>query len=226
VGDGGRHGDADGDGTGGVGGEFAGDLGLDDGGVAGLVGVEDDVGGFADEVEAVLVEGADVLGDLGMSSVEAQQKSCRAKAADLVPLNGILEVAVALGVHVVCKDEDAPFGGGHGKGSDAGHDIAYDLSGLEGLDETGVLRLELAVPVDFGVVEAEDAVVLADLDVHVVGAGEDLVGKGAEAGLAADVADLVDDGAELVVLVEDYLGDDGLEGEVALAEVEVGWARC
>lgn len=83
--------------------------------------------------------------------------------------------------------------------------------------------LELAVPVDLGVVELEDAVVLLDLDVHVVRSTKDFIAEGPELGLVADVVDFVDDGADFGVLVEDDLGDDLLVGEVPVPEVEMGW---
>lgn len=97
--------------------------------------------------------------------------------------------------------------GGHGEGPDAGHDVAHDLARPEDVDQPAVLRLQLAVPVDFGVVELEDAVALGDLNVEVVGPGQDFVLEGPELGLGADVVDLVDDGLDLRVLVEDDLCD-------------------
>ena len=91
------------------------------------------------------------------------------------------------------------------------------------MDEAAVLRLELAVPVDLAVVELEDAVALGHLDVEVVGAGEDLVLEGTELRFGADVVDLVDDGLDGGVLVDKDLGDELLEGEEPVAEVEMGW---
>lgn len=86
-----------------------------------------------------------------------------------------------------------------------------------------MLGLELGVPVDLGVVEAEDAVVLLDLDVEVVLPREDLVAEGAIGGLGADVVDLVDDGLEARDFVEDDVRDNLLVGEVLFPKVEVDW---
>ena len=103
--------------------------------------------------------------------------------ADLVLLDGRLETLDALGVLVVGPNKDALLARGHGKGPDAGHDIAHDLARLEHADEPPVLRLELGVPVDLGVVKLEDAVALADLHVQIVRPGQDFVLKSPELGL-------------------------------------------
>lgn len=142
-------------------------------------------------------------------------------AADLVLLDGRLQALEALGVLVVGPDEDALLAGGHGEGPDAGHDVADDLAGLEEVDEPAVLRLELAVPVDLGVVKLEDAAALGDLDVQVVRTSQDFVLEGPELGLGPDVVDLVDDGPELGVLVQQDLGHQVLVGEVVFPKVQV-----
>ena len=80
-----------------------------------------------------------------------------------------------------------------------------------------------AVPVDLRVVEAECAVFLADFDVEVVDAGEELVAEGAEFGFVPDVVDFVDYGADGGVLVHEDFGDEVFEREVGFADVEVGW---
>lgn len=144
---------------------------------------------------------------------------------DLVLLDGGLETLEALGVLVVGPDKDVLLARGHGEGPDAGHDVAHDLARLENVDQPAVLRLQLAVPVDFGVVKLEDAVALGDLDVEVVGPGQDFVLECPELGLGADVVDLVDDGLDLRVLVEDNLCDEVLVGQIVVPEVEMGWAR-
>ena len=87
------------------------------------------------------------------------------READLVLLDGGFEALEALGVFVVGPDEDAIFARGHGKGPDAGHDVAQNLAGLEHVDEPAVFGLELTVPVDFGVVKVKDAAALGNLDV-------------------------------------------------------------
>lgn len=70
-----------------------------------------------------------------------------------------------------------------------------------------MLGVEPAVPVHFGVVETEAAVLLVDLDVHVRVAGEELVAEGAVFVLLADFVRFVDDGADGGVFVEEDRGD-------------------
>ncbi len=86
-----------------------------------------------------------------------------------------------------------------------------------------MLCLELAVPIDLGVVELEDAVALGDLDVEVVWAGQHLVLEGPELGLGADIIDLINHGPDLGVLVEDDLCDEVLVGDIVFSEVEMCW---
>ena len=86
-----------------------------------------------------------------------------------------------------------------------------------------MLGIEAAVPVDFGVVEAEATVLLVELDVQIGVAGEELVAKSAVGGLIADHVGFVDDGADGGVFVEEDGGDEVFVGEVLLAEVEVGF---
>jgi len=156
--------------------------GADKGVVAALRGFVDKVRSAADEVVPVLVEGAHEL-------------------IRLVPLDRVVQIPVALRVHVVCPYEDALLSRGHCERSDTRHNVTHHLSGLELVDEPRVFVLELGVPVDFCVVELEDAVVLLDLDVEVVGPREDFVAESSELGFLADVVDLVDDGAEARRLV-------------------------
>ena len=159
---------------------------------------------LADEGVAVRVEGAHVV-------------------ADLVARDGVAQRGDAVGVEVVGPHEDALLAGGDGEGADAGHDVADHVAGLEHGDQPAVLGVEPRVPVDLCVVEAEGALLLLDLDVEVVGAGEDLVGEGAEGGRLADHVDFVDHGFDGGVFVHEDLRDEGFVGEVGFADVEVGW---
>lgn len=149
----------------------------------------------------------------------------RKRGTCLVFLDRLVKILVALGVHVICIDKDALLPRGDGKRPNACHDIAHDLPRVEPAHEARVLGLELRVPVDLCVVKGKDAVVLLDLDVEVVRAGEDLVAEGAELGLGADVVNLVDDGLEAGDLVEDDIRDDLFVGEVLVSEVKVDWGR-
>jgi hypothetical protein len=83
--------------------------------------------------------------------------------------------------------------------------------------------IESTVPVYFTIVEAEYAIFFADLDVHVVGAGEDLIAEsavdGSRRGVVVDGGGFVDYGADRGVFVEEDAGDEVLVGEVLGAEV-------
>ena len=82
-----------------------------------------------------------------------------------------------------------------------------------------MLRVEPAIPVHLGVVEAELAVFLVDLDVQVRVTGEEFVAKGAVFVCLADFVGFVDDGADGGVLVENDSGDEVFVREVFIAEV-------
>jgi hypothetical protein len=141
--------------------------------------------------------------------------------SDLVLLNALLEILVTLGVHVVRPDQDTPFTGRDGKRSNSSHDVAYYLARGEHVDEPPVFRLELAVPVDLCVVKLKDAVVLRRLDLEVVRAGQDFILESPELGLGPDIVDLVDDGLDGAVLVDEDLGYELFVGKISLAEIEM-----
>jgi hypothetical protein len=122
-------------------------------------------------------------------------------ATYLVPCDRRLQVLVALGILVIRPDKDTLLARRHGKGPDAGHDVGHHLARLEQVDEPLVLAAQLRVPVDLGVVEVERAAELADLDEQVLGPREELVLERPELVVRADVVDLVDDGADVGVLV-------------------------
>lgn len=117
---------------------------------------------------------------------------------------------MTLGVLVVGPDEDTLLASGHSERSNAGHDICHNLTRLEQACDSLVLCIKLAVPVYLGVVEPEGTASLAHLDVHVVGPAKDLVGKGPKLILRADIIGLVDDGLDMRILIQKYLGDDVL----------------
>jgi hypothetical protein len=84
-----------------------------------------------------------------------------------------------------------------------------------------VLGVELAIPVDLGVVEFEDTASLADFDVQIIRAPEDFVGKSSELVLRANVVDLVNDSLDVRVLVKEDLGDDVFVGQVLISDIEM-----
>ena len=119
----------------------------------------------------------------------------------LVPSDTCGEGCVALRVHVICPDKYPLFPCRHGKWPDTSHNIAYYLPGLEKFDQSSMLGFELGVPVYLGVVELEDAVVFAQLDVQVVRTSQDLVLEGSKLGLLPNVVCLVNDRLDVWILV-------------------------
>lgn len=141
----------------------------------------------------------------------------------LVSLDNFAEILETLRVLVIRPHKHALLASRHSKRPNAGHDVGYDIARLKQSSDALVLRAEFRVPVDLGVVEFEAAACFANFDQHVVGAGEDFVREGAEFALGADIVCFVDDGADVGVLVDDDLGDDGFVREILAAEVEVSW---
>lgn len=86
-----------------------------------------------------------------------------------------------------------------------------------------MLGLELAVPIDLGVVELEDTVVLGDLDLEVTRAGENFVLEGPKLGLSSNIVNLVDDGFDDRVLVHENLGHQLFVWEILFPEVQMRW---
>lgn len=86
-----------------------------------------------------------------------------------------------------------------------------------------MLSAKLRVPVDFGVIKFENTASLADFDEHIVRSSQDLVAKGSELALCADVVHFVDDGTDCGILIHDNLSNDVLVGEVLPPNVEVSF---
>lgn len=82
-----------------------------------------------------------------------------------------------------------------------------------------MLRIEPRIPIYFAVVEAEYTILFADLDVHVIWAGQNLVPECPVGGRGADVVGFVDYGAHGGVFVDEDGRDEVLVGEVGGAEV-------
>lgn len=137
----------------------------------------------------------------------------------LVPLDRILQTGETVRIQIVGPHEDILLPRRHGERAHARHDVADRVPGPEQVDQPPVLRVEPAVPVHFGVIEAEPAVFLVDLDVQVRVAGEEFVAEGAVRVGLADFVGLVDDGADGGVFVEEDGGDEVFVGEVFVAEV-------
>ena len=171
---------------------------------------------------SLFVLGGREMGVYGDQAVLTRNKLNVAALSHLVPSNRIGQTRITVRIQIVGPHKHLLLPGRHGERSHAGHDIADGLPRPELVDEAPVLGVEPAVPVDLGVVEAEAAVLLVDLNVQVGVAGEELVAEGAVFVLLADFVRLVDDGADDGVFVEEDGGDEVFVWEVLLAEVEVG----
>ena len=86
-----------------------------------------------------------------------------------------------------------------------------------------MLRAKPAVPVHFGVVEAEKTSFLGDFDIEIRRACEELVGESTVRVLGPDEVCFVDHGADGGVFVEENGCDQVFVREVVFAEIEV---RC
>jgi hypothetical protein len=160
------------------------------------------VGGVLDEDMAVLAEWFHVL-------------------INFVAANSVEHASMTVWVEIVGPDKDTFLAGRHCKRSDTSHDIANGLALGEGVDKPLVFSIQSAVPVDLCVVELESAVGFADLDVHVIGSSKDLVLEGAILALLADIIDLVDDGPDGRVFVNQDFADDVLVRHVLFTKVEM-----
>lgn len=89
-----------------------------------------------------------------------------------------------------------------------------------------MLLLKLTVPVDLGIVKLEDAAVLTELHIQVIGACENLVTERTEFGLGAHIVRLVDDGVDVNVLLNDDLPNHLLVGKVLISEIEMRYMAC
>ena len=84
-----------------------------------------------------------------------------------------------------------------------------------------MLRVEPAVPVHFGVIEAEKTSSLRNFDIEVWRACEEFVGESAVGVFRADKVCLIDYGADGGVFVEENRGDEVFVRDVVFAEIEV-----
>lgn len=168
-----------------------------------VLGVQKLVRRCADEIRAIAVKGAHVV-------------------ADFVKRDVVGQTLVALWVQVIGPYETVLFPCWHCEGTYACCDVADCLSLLEDGAESLVLGVQARVPVNFGKVELEGATLLVDFNVEVIFSNEDLILKGAECILAADVVELVDYGLHHRVLVGKNGSDQVLIRPVALAQIEVG----
>ena len=64
-----------------------------------------------------------------------------------------------------------------------------------------MLGAESWIPVDFRVIESEEAILLLDVYLHIVWTGEDLVAESSELVFLTYVVDFVDDGSDGGVFV-------------------------
>jgi len=128
----------------------------------------------------------------------------------LVAYHGVSERGVALRIQVVGPYEDLPLRGWHRKRTHPGHYIANYFPRLEEADKPLMLGVESAIPEDFGVVEAESAIQLFDLDVHGRISREQLVLEGPVFILRTNFVNFVDDRSDSRILVHEYCSNEML----------------
>lgn len=81
--------------------------------------------------------------------------------------------------------------------------------------------VELAIPVDLGVIKFKDAVAFCYLDLKIVNTGEHLILERSKLRVGADIVDFVDDSLDVRVLVEKDLCDYLLVRYVSVSEVQM-----
>lgn len=85
-----------------------------------------------------------------------------------------------------------------------------------------MLGIEPTVPVDLGIIEAENALFILDFDVQIWISGEEFILKGTKDAFGTYIGNFVDYSPNRRVLVQDNRGDDMFVGEVLLTEIEMG----
>lgn len=90
---------------------------------------------------------------------------------NFIPLDCVSQTSMAVWVQVISPDENSLLASRYGEWAHTGHDVANCFSRLEQVDHAPMLRIEPAVPVHLGVVEAENTAFLPHLNVHIIIAG-------------------------------------------------------
>ena len=170
-----------------------------------------------------------VRGDIWSNLASCQQGGGRLQTGTashyLIAPDCILQPSEAVWIQVVGHDEAAVLSRRDSEWAHSGHDIADRLTGLEKRDQTRVLRVEPAVPVDFGEVKAESAAVVLHCDVQIVLTSKDFVVKRSEGVAGADCVDFVDDSPDLDVLIHKNLRNDVLVRPKLFTKVELCYLR-
>lgn len=143
------------------------------------------------EGPSIQVEDFGILINL-MLNVSVMKNQAPADSTYSVPPDGICEASKAVGIEIIRPNID-PFLGSWGrKWTNASHDIANGFTGLKFTHKSIVFCVESAVPIDFGVVEAERASTLPYLHCHVLVAGQMLILECPILGCIAHVVNFVD----------------------------------
>lgn len=128
----------------------------------------------------------------------------------MVTTNNVAQIFEAFGVLIVCINKYSLSTRRYSKGTNASHDVGNNLAGLEQSGDTLVFSAKLGVPVYLGVVKLEKASCLANFDKHIVRSSEDFVRECSEFALGTNIVNLVDNGADGRVLVDNNLRNDML----------------
>lgn len=132
-----------------------------------------------------------------------------------------LERGICIGVDIIRPDNNPIFRGWNRERASAGHDVGNCFTWLEEGSDAPVFVFESRIPVHFREVEAEFAVGLGRNDFGIRGAREELHRESAVGGPGAHILDLINDGGDEGIFVEDEICKEVLVGEARVAEVNV-----
>ena len=130
----------------------------------------------------------------------------------LVTLDPILQTSIAVWIQVVCPHEDFLSSRWKSKRSHSSHYVTHSLYLFKHLNQPSMFCVEPAVPVYFGVIEAEDTIFLLELHVHVWVSGEKFILECAILARCTNFVNLVDDGAHMWDLVKKHFRYEAFVG--------------
>lgn len=124
-------------------------------------------------------------------------------------------------IQIVSPDERVLSAGWYGKWSNSGHDIADGLSRFEHFDKSFVLRTEASVPIDFGVIEPENAIRLSNFDLERRVSSQQLILECSKFVLRSDGINLVDHGAYCTVLIHQHIRYQMFIRKILVPQIQV-----
>lgn len=139
----------------------------------------------------------------------------------LVSCDIVLEACVTLRIQVVSPYKNFFLPCGYCKRSYTCHNIADGISGLKQLNETSMLSIEPAIPVNLGVIKAEIALFLFNFDIEIWDPREELIFKGTEGAIVTNVGGFIYHRGNRRILIQDDRGDQVFIWQVLLPKIEM-----